>query len=85
MRTPAENAKILRKVADQAEKLGSLPSANHLRECAFQLEVFEVVGLKLEMRGDSLVGDILDHVSNDEDESPRSTRPSPSDFNVSRN
>lgn len=63
MKTPAENAKILRQVANKSDSAGCHQAAEHLRDCAYQLDVFELVGLKLQMANNPMVKHACDLVS----------------------
>ena len=69
--------------------------AEHLRDCAFQLEVFSLLGLKLTAQNKMhLVQECIRHIENgvspnhifeeDIDDSYKSG-PTPSDFHISRN
>lgn len=98
MNTPGKNAKLLSKLADIAEHEGHAKAAEQIRESVFQLEVFELVGLKLQAQDNgATVRRAIDLVqqgvtsaviTGDTDDGLDKTPArgtTPSDFNISRN
>ena len=96
MNTPSRNAKLLLALSKQSKEAGCDRAAEQLKDCAFQLEVFELVGLKLELKNNPMVREAIklvqqnvtsDSITTDAQLEAilESRSPSSSDFNVSRN